>query len=108
MHRALVTGLLAAVIAIGLVVWRSAALPGILPLAVAAVIAGLPAAAITIMRESVIEDLLKACLAIVLGALLLWQGVPVWVAWPVMVGPFVGMLGVNRVREKGGGRPEEG
>ena len=95
--RALATALLAALVALALAAWRSPTPLGILPLLAAAAIAGLPAAAVTIMRESVIEDFVKAGLAIALGILILLSGGPAWIGWPVMVGPFMGMLGVNRV-----------
>lgn len=61
--------------------------------------AGCLAAIMVVMRETLIEDLIKAVIFTVIGGVLLFQGIPPWMAWPVIVGPWAGTV-VN----SGGGR----
>ncbi|MGD2136397.1 MAG: hypothetical protein PVF27_09560 [Gemmatimonadales bacterium] len=74
-------------------------------LAATAAIAALPAAAFTVMGESVIEDVVKVVLFGIVALLLGWRGAPAWVLWPIVLGPVVGFL-VNRGRPAHRTEPE--
>lgn len=106
MHS-LLTFLVAAGVTAVLVWWRNE--PG-LPwwtAVVGAVGAGFLAAIVVVMRETIVEDLVKALIFTVIGVVLLFQGIPAWMAWPILVGPWVGLVfngGGKRASEPGAGR----
>lgn len=58
--------------------------------------AGFLAATVVAMEEGVVEDALKGGIFGFLGGALLVMGMPGWVAWPLVVGPWVGFLGNRR------------
>lgn len=59
--------------------------------------AGFLASTVVLMEERLAEDLLKGVIFGFIGGALLFLDVPGWVGWPLIVGPWVGLLG-NRGR----------
>ncbi len=66
-------------------------------LAVGPMGAGFLAAIVVGMREPLPQDLVKAGIFTGIGLFLLSRGIPTWMVWPVIVGPWVG-LAVNQLR----------
>jgi len=58
---------------------------------------GFLAAAVVALEEGLVEDGLKGVIFAFLGGALLVMGLPGWVAWPLVVGPWVGFV-ANRGR----------
>ncbi len=63
---------------------------------VAGVGAGFLAATVVGMEEGLTEDLAKAAIFGFVGAALLWMDMPGWVGWPLVLGPWVGLVGNRR------------
>jgi hypothetical protein len=69
------------------------------------VVGGLGAAflavAVVALEDTLAEDALKGIIFSFLGGSLLLMGLPAWVGWPLVVGPWVGFVG-GRGRGRGG------
>ena len=64
------------------------------------VVGGLGAAflavAVVALEDTLAEDALKGIIFSFLGGSLLLMGLPAWVGWPLVVGPWVGFVGGRR------------
>lgn len=60
--------------------------------------AGFLAATVVIMEEGLAEDVLKGVIFGFIGGALLYLDVPGWVGWPLILGPWVGLLGNRGTR----------
>lgn len=58
--------------------------------------AGFLAAAVVAMEEGMVEDAMKGAIFGFLGGALLLMGLPGWVGWPLVVGPWAGFVGNRR------------
>lgn len=58
--------------------------------------AGFLAATVVGMEEGLAEDLAKGVIFGFVGAALLWMDMPGWVGWPLVLGPWVGLVGNRR------------
>ena len=100
----------AAIVSGALIVWRGEPGAPVWSVGLGAMGAGFLASVVVVMREGLVEDLVKSVVFTVIGGVLLIQGVPPWMAWPLVVGPWAGLV-VNRAtgRNPSGGdaRPTE-
>lgn len=99
---------LAGAVVAALIVWRGPGQPALWTLAIGATIAAFLAGVVVLMQETLIEDLVKAALLVVVALALRSQGVPDWLWAPIVVGALLGYVG-NRASERraarAGGEP---
>ncbi len=79
-------------VTLGVVWWRGDPADPVWSLVLGPGGAGVLAAAMVMMRETFIEDLVKAGIFTVIGGVLLFQGVPPWMGWAMVMGPWVGLV----------------
>lgn len=89
------------VVSLGLILWLGEPGAAVWTRLLGPLGAGSLAAVVVSMREGFVPDLIKAVVFTGIGGVLLFQGIPPWMAWPVVVGPWAG-LAFNQGGRRGG------